>query len=240
MSKLSDFIRWNHRPFCSAVVLAAGSSQRMGLDKMFADLSGIPVLARTLKAINGCRCIDEIVVVAGHDKIVEVARLCRNYGIIKATKVICGGQTRGESSLAGICEINPKAKLVAIHDGARPLVTEQVVYDAVHAAALYKCAAPGIPVKDTVKIAEQNTVVETPRRSGTIAIQTPQVFVPELIDGAITHALENNIEITDDCSAVEILGIPVHVTKGSEENIKLTTPLDMALAETILKKRGDI
>ena len=232
-------IRRRRRPFCSAVVVAAGSSQRMGQDKMFARLCGIPVLARTLRAINNCQCIDEIVVVAGQEKIVDVAQLCRDYGITKATKVICGGQTRAESSLAGICEISRKAKLVAIHDGARPLVTEDVVYGAVHAAAMHKCAAPGIPVKDTVKIAEDGTVIETPQRSSTVAIQTPQVFVPELIDGAITYALENELEITDDCSAAELLGIPVHITEGSEENIKLTTPLDMALAETILRNRGD-
>lgn len=225
------------RPFCSAVVVAAGSSQRAGVDKLFVSLGGMPVLARTLTTLESCACIDEIVVVTRQEKIVEVARLCRNYGIIKATKIVCGGETRAHSALAGLSETNPKAEVIAIHDGARPLVTEEVVSAVVHAAVLHKAAAPAVPVKDTLKLAEGGTVEQTLARERTVAVQTPQAFQPEIIKAALTNAVLQENPITDDCSAVEALGVQVHLTPGSEENIKLTTPLDFQLAEAILESR---
>lgn len=236
---VSDTIRKKARRFCSAVVVAAGSSERMGRDKLMLELSGVPILARTLTALERCECIDEIIVVTQPEKIPEVALLCRQYGIDKATKVLSGGATRPESSLAGVCEISPKAKLVAIHDAARPLITEELVTEVVHMAALHKAAAPGIALKDTVKLVSSNQVELTPERESARAVQTPQVFEPDIIKGALSYVIQNEIAVTDDCSAVEALGVPVRVTEGSEENIKITTPLDISLAEAILEKRGD-
>ena len=225
------------RPFCSAVVVAAGASERMGTDKLMLDLGGMPVLARTLKALQACTCIDEIVVVTQPEKIVPVAKLCKEYGITLATKILSGGATRAESALIGLSEISSEAALAAIHDGARPLVTPAVVSAAVEAASRCLAAAPAVPVKDTVKIAENGVVAETPDRESTMAVQTPQVFQPDIIKGALTYALEQEIPVTDDCSAVELLGVDVFLTPGDEENIKITTPLDISLAETILRRR---
>ena len=233
----NSFMIDKSRPFCSAVVVAAGSSQRMGGDKMMLELGGMPILARTLCAMDACECIDEIVVVTQQEKIMDVAKLCRDYGIEKATKIVCGGVNRSESSLAGVCEISTKAKLVAIHDGARPLVDEEIVRRAVHAASLHKAAAPAVPIKDTVKIVKGDVVEKTPNRATVKAVQTPQVFVPELIKAALTYVMQNELEVTDDCSAVELLDVPVRLTEGSDENIKITTPRDLMIAQMILDSR---
>lgn len=159
----------------------------MGEDKLFRDLAGKPVLARTLTALNACSCVDEIVVVTRLESLEKVAALCREYRVDKVGKVVVGGASRTESALAGLVQIRRNAKYVLIHDGARPLVTEEIVYDAMHSAALYKCAAPAVPVTDTVKETDHDTVVRTLNRSALAAIQTPQAFVPEIIKGR-SHA----------------------------------------------------
>lgn len=239
MSRFSDFLRRAKNTSCSVVVVAAGASTRMGEDKLFMDLAGKPVLARTLAALNTCDCVDEIVVVTRLESLEKVAALCREYRIHKVEKVVVGGATRTESALAGLVQIRRSAKYVLIHDGARPLVTEDIVRDALHGAALYKCAAPAVPVADTVKEADHNTVVRTLDRSALAAIQTPQAFVPEIIKAALTHAIEEKKEYTDDCAAVEAMGLKVHLTKGSNENIKITGPVDLPTAAAILQARGE-
>ena len=238
MNKFSDFIRRKTAASCSAVVVAAGSSVRMGEDKLFIDLGGKPVLARTLEALNGCDCVNEIVVVTRADCLEKVSSLCVEYAINKVTKVVCGGKNRNESALSGISEIRRDAKVVIIHDGARPFVTEEIVRSTVHAAALYKCAAPGIPVTDTIKMAAEDCITGTLDRSRLVAMQTPQAFLPDLIKTALTKAVRDDISYTDDCAAVEALGAIVHLTEGSPENIKITRPLDVKLAEAILQCRS--
>ena len=169
----------------------------MGEDKLFMDLAGKPVLARTLTALNACSCVDEIVVVTRLESLEKVAALCREYRVDKVGKVVVGGASRTESALAGLVQIRLNAKYVLIHDGARPLVTEEIVYDAMHSAALYKCAAPAVPVTDTVKETDHDTVVRTLNRSTLAAIQTPQAFVPEIIKAALTRAIAEKKEYTD-------------------------------------------
>lgn len=239
MSRFSDFFRRAKNTSCSVVVVAAGASTRMGEDKLFMDLAGKPVLARTLAVLNTCDCVDEIVVVTRLESLEKVAALCREYRIHKVEKVVVGGATRTESALAGLVQIRRSAKYVLIHDGARPLVTEDIVRDALHGAALYKCAAPAVPVTDTVKEADHNTVVRTLDRSALAAIQTPQAFVPEIIKAALMHAIAEKKEYTDDCAAVEAMGLKVHLTKGSNENIKITGPVDLPTAAAILQARGE-
>ena len=224
---------------CSVVVVAAGSSNRFGSDKLFANLCGIPVLAYSLTTLEGCEYIDEIIVVTEPEKIVRVAELCQSYNINKATKIICGGTTRLESALSGVSETSKKCDLIAIHDGARPLVTAKIIQDVIEAAYRYQAAVPAVPARDTVKILENGFVAETPERPAVFGAQTPQVFVPELIKGALTDALQKDINVSDDASAVELLGFSVCVTEGSEENIKITTPLDLAFAECILAARRE-
>lgn len=211
----------------------------MGQDKMDTLLCGVPTLARTLITLDNCAAIDEIIVVTRQEKVVDVAKLCREHNIMKAAKILCGGETRVVSTLAGLSEISPKAQIVAIHDGARPLVTEQIVGDVVNAAALHYAAAPAVIPKDTIKTAQGDIVEQTLRRESTYAIQTPQAFTPELIKAALTRVLEDEIIVTDDCAAVEILGVPVHLVQGDEQNIKLTTPLDKLIIEAILTSRGE-
>lgn len=240
MSILSRIFGSNKKhAFCSAVVVAAGSSTRMGADKLFIEVLGIPVIARTLGALESCEHIHEIIIVTRPESIVHMANICKDYDIAKATKILCGGDTRIESALAGLSEISLKAELVAIHDGARPFVTCEIVSEAISEALKHKAAAPAIPVKDTVKLTENCVVVSTPDREKTLAVQTPQVFQTDIIKAALTAAFRNGTAYTDDCSAVEALGVEVYLTAGSEENIKITTPLDLKIAEAIIKNRGE-
>ena len=227
-------------PHCSAVIVAAGSSQRMGSDKLLHNLGIMPVLARTLLVFQDCELVDEIVVVTRMEKLEEVAELCKKYRIEKAKKVICGGATRMESALAGVSEGKKKAKLIAIHDGARPLVSVELIENTVRAAAKYKAAVPAIKSVDTLKLAEDGeTVTGSLDRELVLRVQTPQVFDADLIKGALTFAAEKKLPLTDDCSAVELMGVKARIVPGEEDNIKLTTPRDMLFAAAILKDRGE-
>ncbi|MCI7136764.1 MAG: 2-C-methyl-D-erythritol 4-phosphate cytidylyltransferase [Clostridiales bacterium] len=227
-------------PHCSAVIVAAGSSQRMGSDKLLHNLGIMPVLARTLLVFQDCELVDEIVVVTRMEKLEEVAELCKKYRIEKASKVICGGATRMESALAGVSEVKKKAKLIAIHDGARPLVSVELIENTVFAAAKYKAAVPAIKSVDTLKLAEDGeTVTGSLDRELVLRVQTPQVFDADLIKGALTFAAEKKLPLTDDCSAVELMGVKARIVPGEEDNIKLTTPRDMLFAAAILKDRGE-
>ena len=227
-------------PHCSAVIVAAGSSQRMGSDKLLHNLGIMPVLARTLLVFQDCELVDEIVVVTRMEKLEEVAELCKKYRIEKASKVICGGATRMESVLAGVSEVKEKAKLIAIHDGARPLVSVELIENTVRAAAKYKAAVPAIKSVDTLKLAEDGeTVTGSLDRELVLRVQTPQVFDADLIKGALTFAAEKKLPLTDDCSAAELMGVKARIVPGEEDNIKLTTPRDMLFAAAILKDRGE-
>lgn len=225
-------------PRCAAVVPAAGSSTRMGRDKLFASLGGVPVLIHTLRALESCPSIGEIIVVTRPDHLVEVSKLCREAVLDKVSKVVSGGATRTESVLAGVNAVGEGYSLVAIHDGARPLVSREVVEAAVAAAASGSAAAPAVPVKDTVKEAERGIVTATPDRSKLFAVQTPQVFDIDLIRTALTRAVEEGVSLTDDCAAVERMGVPVALTQGSYTNLKITTPEDLAVAEALLDWRN--
>lgn len=227
-------------PHCSAVIVAAGSSQRMGSDKLLHNLGIMPVLARTLLAFQDCDLVDEIVVVTRMEKIMEVAGLCKKYRIEKASKVISGGATRMESALAGVSEVKSRAKLIAIHDGARPLVSVELIERTIRAAAQYKAAVPAVKSVDSLKLVDdKDTVTGSVDREQVLRVQTPQVFEADLIKGALSSAAGKKLPLTDDCSAAELMGIKAHVVPGEEDNIKLTTPRDMLFAAAILKDRGE-
>lgn len=222
----------------SAIIVAAGEASRMGGEKMLLELGGEPVLLRTLREFEKSPLIYEIIVVTREDQLERVASYSE-AGITKLSKVIVGGATRSESVQNGLFAVSRSSHFIAIHDGARPLVTQQVIRDAVHRAERYNAAAPAVPVKATIKRAKNSVVLETPERSELFEIQTPQVFSAELIKGAISAAVAAKKQYTDDCAAVEAIGVTVHITKGDYENIKLTTPEDMLIAEAILAGRGD-
>lgn len=221
---------------CGAVIVAAGSASRMGgIDKILADLNGEPVIVHTVRAFQECSAISEIVVVTTPDKLEKIMDLCR--GLEKLKAVVAGGSSRPESVTNGLNALTEKVKLAAIHDGARPLVTWEVIDRTVRAANTYGAAAPGVPVKDTIKVVAGGMVKSTPDRSTLQAVQTPQVVDIDLLRGALKKAKDDNVNITDDCSAVEYMGMSVKMVQGDERNIKITTPLDLHIAKVILEER---
>lgn len=220
---------------CGAVIVAAGSASRMGgIDKVMAPLQGEPMIVRTVRTFQECDAIREIVVVTRQDLIVPIMDLCKDFDKVQA--VVVGGNDRAESVRAGLNTLSPEMKLAAIHDGARPLITWQVIDRAVRAANTYSAAAPGIPVKDTIKVAEGGVVLATPDRSKLQAIQTPQVFDTDLLRAALTKAKQDAVPLTDDCSAIEHMGMSVKIVEGDESNIKVTTPMDLKIAEMLLEE----
>ena len=230
--------RGNH-PYCAALVPAAGRSRRMGgTDKLTALLGGEPVLHRTLWALDNARLVDEIVVAASPDRLEEIAALCVRAGVKKPLRVVEGGESRAQSVLMAALAASDSCELLAVHDGARPLIRGEQVDDMVRLGQKTYAAAPALPVTDTVKVADTAGVVQsTPDRRSLYAVQTPQVFQANLLKAALQSAVEANAEITDDCSAVERLGKEVYLAPGWRENIKITTQEDLMLAETFLRER---
>lgn len=223
---------------CSAVVPAAGSSTRMeGQDKLLLPLEEQPVLLHTLRALELCPYLAEIIVVTREDLIVPVSQLCRDFMLDKVTKVMVGGAERVLSVRIGVQEARRDAALIAIHDGARPLLSREVLEEVLKKAAVTGAAAPAIPMVDTIKRAERGVVVETMDRSSLWAVQTPQVFEASLIRAALEKAVADGETLTDDCAAVERIGMKVSLTRGDRENIKLTTPYDLMVGEAIIRQR---
>lgn len=221
--------------YCGAVIVAAGSASRMGgIDKVMALLGGEPMIKRTVRAFQACDAIKEIVVVTRPDLIVPVMGLCAPFEKVKA--VVAGGSSRDESVSLGLNALSGKVKLAAVQDGARPLVTWQLIDRVVRAANTYGAAAPAVPVKDTVKVVRGGIVAQTPARENLKAVQTPQVFDFDLLRGALKKAKQDGAAITDDCSAVERLGMSVRIVEGDERNLKVTTPMDLKIAQMLLEE----
>lgn len=224
--------------YCAAVVPAAGSSARMGgEDKLLMEIDSTPVIVYTLSALSACPDIDEIVVATRQDNILPLGSLCREYALDKVTKIVCGGSTRAESVMAGILELSGKETLIAVHDAARPLATPALITQVIRCAAEKAAAAPAVAVKDTIKVCRDGLIVSTPERSSLFAVQTPQVFEASLLKGALTRALSTGLAITDECAAVEAMGMKVSVVEGDYANLKITTQEDIVLAQALLEWR---
>ena len=232
-------IREAQRPFCTALVAAGGSSARMGTgrSKLLEQLDGIPVLAHTLRALEEAETVNAIVIAAREEDILPFSELCKSYGITKPVKIVLGGRDREESVYRAALEADPRTEFLAVQDGARPLVTPELIDAVVTAAFRCNAAAPAVPVRDTIKRREGDRVTETVDRESLAAVQTPQVFEASLLKAALQSALEAGAALTDDCSAVERLGKIVYLVEGDPENLKITTPLDLVLAEAILEDR---
>ena len=222
--------------YCGAVIVAAGSASRMeGIDKALALLGGEPVIVQTVKAFQNCPAIEEIVIVTRQDLLEKIADLAAPYAKVKA--IVVGGADRTQSVLCGLQALSEKVELAAIHDGARPLITPELIVKTVSAADFHGAAAPAIAVKDTIKNVQNHWVCGTPDRSSLRAVQTPQVFcLPDLLT-ALTQAIKDGAAITDDCSALERMGIPVYLVDGQESNIKITTPMDLKVAQMLWEER---
>ena len=231
----------SRRPRCTALVAAAGSSSRMGgINKLMEPLDGVPVLVRTLTALERARRVDAIIVATREEDLGPISQLCHTYGITKCTKVIRGGESRTHSVLLAALEADGETELLAVQDGARPLVSPELIDEVIAKAERCGAAAPAVAVKDTIKaVRDDGTVAETLDRAALRAVQTPQIFESALLKAALQAAVEGGIPITDDCSAVERLGKRVYLVEGDEENLKITTPVDLILAEAILQARED-
>ena len=222
---------------CGAVIVAAGSASRMGgIDKVMAQLKGEPMIVRTVRAFQQCDAVKEIVIVTREDLIRPISSLCAQMDKVKA--VVAGGKSRQESVWLGLNALSKDVKLAAIHDGARPLITNAVIDRTVRAAHTYGAAAPAVPVKDTIKVVKSGLVMATPDRANLRAVQTPQVFDFDLLRGALKKAEEENASLTDDCSAVERMGMSVKIVEGDERNLKVTTPMDLKIAEMLLEEES--
>ena len=227
-------------PAVCAVIVAAGSSRRMGGEnKLLLSLGGQPVLTHTLCAFQKCPAVHDIVLVCREEDILPYSELAQAFGVDKLRTVTRGGDTRTASVLAGVSASPEDSLLVAVHDGARPLVSEAVITEAIAAAAEHGAAAPVVPVKDSIKRIKNGVIAADVPRDTLAAVQTPQVFRRELLLRALHQAAQSGRTYTDDCAAVEAIGQTVRATHGSYENIKITTPEDIAVAEAFLDGEGE-
>ena len=209
--------------------------------KQFIPLLGTPAIAYTLRAFQACPLIDEIVVVCRAQDTERIRAVADGNRIGKLRAVVEGGDTRSQSVQNGLRAADEKTAYVAIHDGARPLVTVEEITAVCEAAFETGAAAPGTPVTDTIKVVDGNNVIEsTPDRATLRAVQTPQVFERELYAFALTDFGSGLDKVTDDCALIEQMGGEVQIVEGSYENIKLTTPIDVVIAESILQKRNTL
>lgn len=221
--------------YCGAVIVAAGYANRMeGIDKVMADIGGTPMIVRTVENFQQCDAIREIVIVTREDLLVDVMSLCHPFNKVRA--VVVGGSSRMASVNIGLDALSSKVKLAAIHDGARPFASWRLIDRVVRAGGAFGAAAPAVPVKDTVKLVRGGLVKSTPDRDRLRAVQTPQVFDYDLLRAALTEAKRNEWKITDDASAVELMGMEVRIVPGDERNIKITTPSDMQFAQLIARE----
>ena len=225
-------------PLVTAIIVAAGNSTRMGgINKQFLLIDGVPVLIRTLQAFSKCELINEIVVAAREEDIPKMYAMIKDYEVLKVTDIVKGGETREESVFNAIRRSSPLSEYLAIHDGARPLVTDEIIVDTVETAFRTGAAATGVKVKDTIKIVNsQNVIVQTPARDSLWAVHTPQVFDRKMYLSAVDNVI-NSEQFTDDCKLIEEYGREVTMVEGSYENIKITTPEDINIAEAIVYRR---
>ncbi len=226
--------------FVSAVIVSAGNSTRMGgVNKQFLEINNVPVIAHTIKVFDYSDLIDEIVVVTRECDIDNIKNLISQYNFKKVSAVVKGGETRQLSVYNGVTNTSNNAEFIAIHDGARPLVTEKVICDTLYKAFECGAAATGVKVKDTVKqVNDFNDIIATPDRDYLRFIQTPQIFNKSLYLNAV-NSVANSENFTDDCMLIESYGKTVKFVDGDYENIKITTPEDVELALNYLNRRRD-
>ena len=225
----------------TAVIVAAGKSTRMeGVDKIFAPLGGEPLIVSSIKAFENCSRVTEIILVLSEENCAHGKLVCEMHGFKKVKTIIPGGKERSESSYIGIQAADKKSKYIIIHDGARPFITEQMIVDCLNAAVKRGAAAVGVPVTSTIKKVKDGLIVDTVDRSDLYEIQTPQVFRSDVIKAALKSAIDKKLPITDDCMAVEAIGLSPKIVLGTKDNIKITVREDLVIANAIIKSRGEM
>lgn len=220
----------------SAIIVAAGKSRRMGgVDKIFAMLGGKPILAWSVEAFQNCPSIHQIIVVVSQKNLKIAQKMAKEQGWLKVSDICAGGARRQDSVLAGLNKLS-NCKWVLVHDGARPFITTDLIERGLEAAKETGAAVPAVPATDTIKIAGEDKIVQqTLPRHSLWVVQTPQVFDFNVIKEAYRQAKN---DVTDDASLVEQIGYKVKIYQGSYDNIKITTPDDLALAEALAKRHG--
>lgn len=224
-------------PFISSVIVAAGSSTRMGegINKQLLMIGDMPVVAKSILAFEQNELIREIVVVTRGENIMDIAAMVQEFGFVKVREVVCGGETRQESVAKGIACAAADAEYYLIHDGARPLVSQQTISAVIAGALEHGAAAAGVPVKDTIKrVDSKGMVTQTPDRSVLYITQTPQMFRAEPYRQALRQAELKGLCFTDDCQLFEQAGYPVYLSAGEYKNIKITTPEDVLFAQILI------
>jgi len=233
-----------NKHFNSVIIAAAGSGTRMGQDlkktKQMTELCGIPVVARTIMQFDSCSFVNEIIVVAREEEIGFYNEFTDKYSFKKITAVVKGGATRQLSVLEGFRHISARAKYVAIHDGARCLITPAMIESVFLQAYTYGSAAAAERSKDTVKNADQSGfITETVDRTNLWHAQTPQIFKTDIYRASAYIAQKSGFEVTDDCMLAENIGFKIKLVDCGYENLKITTPDDLYFAEAILQLRTD-
>ena len=219
----------------SVIIVCAGNSTRMGgVNKILMPLGDRLVIGVTMQAFQACGSVSEIVIVARDADIPAIKAEAEAAGITKLTACTVGGATRQESVINGVKQISKEAQLVAVHDGARPLVKPEHIEKVIKDASVFGGATLGVPVKDTIKTVNDGLISDTPPRKFLYITQTPQIFKRQLYFEGIDFALEHGLDFTDDCQMVEAIGGKVAMTTGDYTNIKITTPEDIKLAEVLL------
>lgn len=246
---VEGFAAQGRHPFTSAVILAAGIGSRMSaadpqdtkaVTKQFLSLDGEPIILRTIRMFELCPIIDEIVLVVREEEQPLYPPLLSRAEITKVKTIISGGETRQESARQGLLAVDRDCKFIAIHDGARPLITPEQITAVAKEAYRIGAAAAASRVKDTVKITEgADYVKETPDRAKIMAVSTPQIFKVEEYRASVYLGQEKKLSVTDDCGLVEAIGFPVKLVDIGYQNLKITTREDLYFAEAILRMRRE-
>lgn len=222
----------------SAIIVAAGKSERMGhnTDKAFLNLGPKPVVAWSLLAFEQCTDIDQVVLVVRKDQLMAAKSVTQMFGISKAVKIVAGGARRQDSVMNGMAELDPDTRVVIVHDGARPCVTSELISETIKCAKRNGCGIAASRIWDTVKYVERGSTVDhTVDRSKLWAVQTPQAFNLELLKRAYREVAAKKTTVTDEASAVELIGEAVRLVEWPRPNIKITTAEDLPLAAAAMK-----
>ena len=220
----------------SVIIAAAGSGVRMqGINKLLSPLGGMPVIAHSMRTFEEMEEVREIIVSARSEEIPEIEKIAREHSITKLAGCTPGGDTRQQSVINALRQVNRETELIAVHDGARPLAKSSFVRQCIKDASIFGGAILGVPVKDTIKEVQGGLITDTPDRRRLFIAQTPQIFKKKVYFDGVNFAREHELDFTDDCQMAEAVGVRVAVTLSDYTNIKITTPDDLLLAAGLLE-----